>query len=63
MMLSDAELVRAAQRGDSTGLGLLLERYRTPLYALALRMLGHGPKAQELLRFPKCFAFLSCSLR
>ncbi len=47
MMLSDAELVRAAQRGDSTGLGLLLERHRAPLYALALRMLGHGPEAQD----------------
>jgi RNA polymerase sigma-70 factor (ECF subfamily) len=47
MVLSDAELVKAAQRGDSTSLGLLLERHRAPLYALALRMLGHGPEAQD----------------
>ena len=47
MMLSDAELVRGAQRGDSASLGLLLERHRAPLYALALRMLGHGPEAQD----------------
>jgi RNA polymerase sigma factor (sigma-70 family) len=47
MMLSDMELVRAAQRGDSASLGLLLERHRAPLYALALRMLGHGPEAQD----------------
>lgn len=47
MVLSDAELVRAAQRGDATSLGLLLERHRAPLYALALRMLGHGPEAQD----------------
>ncbi len=41
-MLGDAELVRAAQRGDAASLGLLLERHRAPLYALALRILGHG---------------------
>jgi RNA polymerase sigma-70 factor (ECF subfamily) len=46
-MLSDAELVRAAQGGDAASLGLLLERHRAPLYALALRFLGHGPEAQD----------------
>jgi RNA polymerase sigma-70 factor (ECF subfamily) len=44
---SDAELVRAAQKGDTTSLGLLLERYRAPLYGLALQILGHGPQAQD----------------
>ena len=39
---SDGELVRAAQAGDVAGLGKLLERYRAPLHAAALRMLGHG---------------------
>ena len=47
MTLSDAELVRAAQNGDATSLGLLLERHRAPMYALALRMLGRGPEAQD----------------
>src|SRR6266508_4410420 len=39
---SDGELVRAAQAGDVAGLGELLERYRAPLHASALRLLGHG---------------------
>lgn len=44
---SDADLVRAARAGDSVSFGLLLERYRAPLHALALHMLGHGPEAQD----------------
>ncbi len=47
MMLSDADLVRAARSGDAVGLGLLLERHRAPLYGSALRILGHGPEAQD----------------
>jgi RNA polymerase sigma factor (sigma-70 family) len=39
---SDGELARAAQAGDVGSLGELLERYRAPLQAAALRMLGHG---------------------
>lgn len=46
-MLSDAELVEAAQRGDAASLGVLLERHRAPLYGLALKILGHGPEAQD----------------
>lgn len=46
-MSSDVDLVRAAQDGDITSLGLLLERYRAPLYGLAIRMLGHGERAQD----------------
>jgi RNA polymerase sigma-70 factor (ECF subfamily) len=39
---SDGELVRAARAGDVARLGELLERYRAPLHAGALRFLGHG---------------------
>ena len=39
---ADGELARAAQAGDVAGLGELLERYRAPLHAAALGMLGHG---------------------
>src|SRR5215207_278946 len=46
-MLSDAELVRVAQSGDATSLGVLLERYRAPLYGLALQILGRRPEAQD----------------
>src|SRR3989337_2231175 len=47
LVLSDAELVRAAQRGDATSLGFLLERYRASLYSLALQVLGRRPEAQD----------------
>jgi RNA polymerase sigma factor (sigma-70 family) len=46
-VLNDAQLVRAAQGGDVASLGLLLERYRAPLYGLALQILGHGWEAQD----------------
>ncbi len=49
-MLSDAELARAAQSGDAASFGILLERHRAPLYALALRFLGHGPDAQDAVQ-------------
>ena len=49
-MLSDAELVRTAQGGDATSLGILLERHRAPLHALALRFLGHGCDAQDAVQ-------------
>lgn len=50
MALSDAQLVRTAQGGDVTSLGILLERHRAPLHALALRMLGHAPQAQDAVQ-------------
>jgi RNA polymerase sigma factor (sigma-70 family) len=49
-VLSDAELVRIAQKGDATSLGILLERHRAPLHALALRFLGYGPDAQDAVQ-------------
>jgi RNA polymerase sigma-70 factor (ECF subfamily) len=38
----DGMLARAAQAGDVAGLGLLLERHRARLHAVAVAMLGHG---------------------
>ncbi len=46
-MVSDADLVRAAQGGDATSLGVLLERYRASLHARALGILGYGPQAED----------------
>ncbi len=46
-MPSDADLVRAAQGGDTVSLGLLLERYRAPLYNQALQILGYGARAED----------------
>lgn len=46
-MSPDAELLFAAHRGDAASFGLLLERYRPRLMAVALRMLGYGPQAED----------------
>ncbi len=50
MILSDAELVRKAGGGDAASLGVLLERHRAHLCALALGFLGHGPDAQDAVQ-------------
>ena len=43
-------LVRAAQAGDTAGLGALLERHRSRLHAIAVSMLGHGPQAEDAVQ-------------
>ncbi|TPI32945.1 RNA polymerase sigma factor [Mesorhizobium sp. B3-2-1] len=43
----DAELVMAARGGEAPSLGLLLERYRPQLYAIALSMLGYTSDAED----------------
>lgn len=48
--MSDAQLARAAQSGDAASLGVLLERHRAPLYALALRFLGYSSEAQDAVQ-------------
>ncbi|HSK82853.1 MAG TPA: RNA polymerase sigma factor [Rubrobacter sp.] len=49
-MFSDSELARAAQGGDASSLGILLERHRASLYAGALRMLGRGTHAEDAIQ-------------
>jgi RNA polymerase sigma factor (sigma-70 family) len=46
----DATLARAAQAGDATGLGVLFERHRARLHAVAVGMLGHGPDADDAVQ-------------
>jgi RNA polymerase sigma factor (sigma-70 family) len=58
-VFSDAELARAAQEGDATSLGILLERHRASLYAVALRMLGHGPQAEDAIQDASVIALRS----
>jgi RNA polymerase sigma factor (sigma-70 family) len=58
-VFSDAELARAAQGGDATSLGILLERYRAPLYAVALRMLGRGPQVEDAIQDASLIALRS----
>jgi RNA polymerase sigma-70 factor (ECF subfamily) len=49
-MPSDADLVLAAQAGDVASLGLLLERHRAGMQAVALSLLGYSPEAQEVVQ-------------
>jgi len=42
--------VRAAQAGDPTGLGILLERHPARLHAVAVGLLGHGPDAENAVQ-------------
>jgi RNA polymerase sigma factor (sigma-70 family) len=46
----DAVLVRAAQNGDVGSLGVLLERHRARLLAIAVGILGHGPQAEDAVQ-------------
>lgn len=46
--LSVTELVRAAQAGDHDAFGMLFERYRAGIVALAMRRLRHADEAEEL---------------
>ena len=46
--LTVAELVRAAQDGDREAFGLLFERYRPGIVALAMRRVRNADEAEEL---------------
>jgi RNA polymerase sigma factor (sigma-70 family) len=46
----DAELARAAQGGDAASLGLLLERHRAGMRAVAIGLLGWGPDADDAVQ-------------
>ncbi|MFF3606757.1 RNA polymerase sigma factor [Streptomyces sp. NPDC002463] len=46
----DAALTRAAQSGDVTALGLLLERHRPGMRAVALSLLGPGPDVDDVMQ-------------
>lgn len=48
--LTDSELVRAAQAGHVPSLGLLLERHRAAMHAVALSLLGFGPEAEDAVQ-------------
>lgn len=49
-MPTDTDLARAAQAGDATALGILLERHRAALYAHALQYLGYGDEAHDAVQ-------------
>jgi RNA polymerase sigma-70 factor, ECF subfamily len=45
----DKEMLKVAQ-GDRTAFGVLYDRFSTPLYSLALRMLANEAEAQDMLQ-------------
>ncbi|MER7681651.1 sigma-70 family RNA polymerase sigma factor [Streptomyces sp. NPDC096934] len=48
--LEDAALTRAAQAGEIAALGLLLERHRAGMRAVALSILGPGPDVDDVIQ-------------
>ncbi|MGY5055625.1 RNA polymerase sigma factor [Streptomyces sp. 900105755] len=48
--VEDAVLTRAAQAGEVAALGLLLERHRAGMRAVALSLLGPGPDAEDVVQ-------------
>jgi RNA polymerase sigma-70 factor (ECF subfamily) len=48
--IEDAVLTRAAQAGEVTALGLLLERHRAGMRAVALSILGPGPDVDDVVQ-------------
>jgi RNA polymerase sigma factor (sigma-70 family) len=48
--LPDEELTLLAQSGDTASLGLLLARHQAGMRAVALRMLGFGPDAEDAMQ-------------
>ncbi len=48
--VGDSELVTAAQHGDVVALGALLGRYRAPMMAVAVSLLGHHPDTEDVVQ-------------
>jgi RNA polymerase sigma factor (sigma-70 family) len=47
---SDSELVRGARSGDAGSLGVLLQRHRATMRAVALGVLGHRPEVDDVVQ-------------
>jgi RNA polymerase sigma-70 factor (ECF subfamily) len=50
LLVTDAELVRAAQAGETGALGTLLTRHRAAVYATAVSLLGCGDRAHDAVQ-------------
>jgi RNA polymerase sigma factor (sigma-70 family) len=48
--VDDLQLVRSAQGGDASALGVLLSRHEAGMRAVALSLLGHGPDAEDAVQ-------------
>lgn len=49
-MPTDEDLVQSARDGDVSAVGLLFDRYRAPLYAVALSVLQDPDEAQDAVQ-------------
>jgi RNA polymerase sigma-70 factor (ECF subfamily) len=47
---TDADLVRAAREGDAAALGVLLQRHRPGMEAVALHVAGWGPQTEDIVQ-------------
>src|SRR5437762_12672723 len=50
IQLSEANLIRAGQRGDQQEVEALFRRYQRPLFQTALRVLGNTEDAEDALQ-------------
>ncbi|MEU8656130.1 RNA polymerase sigma factor [Actinoplanes philippinensis] len=48
--MDNSELVRCAQNGEATALGVLLGRHEAGMRAVALSLLGYGPDAEDAVQ-------------
>lgn len=55
---TDRDLVHAAQSGETAALGLLIARHRAPMLAVATRILGHRPDAEDVVQEAAVVALL-----
>ncbi|MGH8020977.1 MAG: sigma-70 family RNA polymerase sigma factor [Opitutaceae bacterium] len=47
---SDADLIRQSADGDKAAFGALYDRFSRPLYSLAVRIVGNGTEAEDLVQ-------------
>lgn len=58
-MTDDAELVRSARAGDPAALGVPVKRHEAGMRAVALRLPGYGPDAEDAVQDAMVTAVLS----
>ncbi len=49
-LLQEAEIIRQIRKGDTNAYAALVDAYKAPLYALALRMTGNSAEADDLVQ-------------
>ncbi len=49
-LLQEAEIIQQIRKGDSNAYAVLVDAYKAPLYALALRMTGSTTEAEDVVQ-------------